>query len=100
VPASEELRRRLNGRPIRIGFPAGYDKPFFVTVPAGCVGLNCTKTGAYVELMREILDSANVVRTIVEVSNASKAASPLSCFTACVHEVSNGGANLCIGPLW
>jgi hypothetical protein len=86
---------------MRIGFPTDDDKPFLVIVPTGCVGLNnCTKTGAYVELMREILDSANVVRTIVEVSNASKAASPLSSFTACVREVSIGGADLCIGPFW
>jgi len=95
----EELRTRLGGYPLRIAFPAD-NAPFLVTEPEGCIGLNCTKTGAYVEFTKEILTEANINWTVVPISNESTAFSPISSYTACVHEVSIGGADLCVGNFW
>eukprot|EP00242_Pyramimonas_sp_CCMP2087_P017029 CAMPEP_0198225196 /NCGR_PEP_ID=MMETSP1445-20131203/100114_1 /TAXON_ID=36898 /ORGANISM="Pyramimonas sp., Strain CCMP2087" /LENGTH=237 /DNA_ID=CAMNT_0043904629 /DNA_START=64 /DNA_END=774 /DNA_ORIENTATION=- len=95
----DELQKSLDGKQMRIAFP-GDVRPYVVTEPAGCEGPNCNKTGAYVDFVLEVLHIARVNWTRVEISNASRAAFPLSSFSACVHEVSIGGAELCIGNFW
>ena len=74
--------------------------PFLATEVEGCKGVDCVRTGAYVGFIREVLEEAGLNWTFVEISSVSRAFSPRSSYTACVYEVSIGGADLCLGNFW
>ena len=56
--------------------------------------------GAMVDLAVDMFKAANVSYLVYNVSPASSVLFPLSPYTACVHSVSMGLVDMCVGALW
>lgn len=100
--ASSSLTNALRGTTIRIGFPETFERPYYFADPKGAVqnANGTTVTGAVVMLVLDVLSAAGINFTVNPVSPASKKLYPLSSFSACVHTVSMGYLDLCVGSFW
>ena len=96
----EYAARQRNGR-LRIVFPNDSgNKISLVTVPPGQGVGGTNRSGSVVAFMDELMRRGAVPWEEVAISDASRAFRPTSSFTACVHEVAIGGADMCWANVW
>lgn len=92
----------LKGRTLRASFPGNSGSGYTImTVPAGATGVGGTaRDGSIVRLFAQLMLDYGMNWVEVPVSAESKAFSPKSSFTACVHEVALNGTDICVGNFW
>lgn len=87
---------------LRVSFPGNSGSGYTITtVPAGATGVGGTnRDGSMVRFWDQLAKDYSIVWTEVPVSPESKAFSPKSSFTACVHMVALNATDLCVGNFW
>ena len=58
------------------------------------------RSGSVLKFMDELFERRNIPWEHVEISDRSHEFSPNSSFTACVHEIAIGNADMCWGNFW
>jgi hypothetical protein len=84
---------QLEGITLRVTFPG--DWLWSLTTEE-----NGDRGGVYPSVMARIFREYSVNWVVKPISNSSKAFSPNSSYTACVHDVAIGETDMCIGEFW
>ena len=103
----DELLDDIRSRgPLRISIP-GDEPPYIVTRQPGesHVAGTSMRDGSIVRFVTDILDMPRPGRAAlpwveVPISDESRAYSPSSSFTACVHDVALNNTDICVGSFW
>jgi len=94
------LQDIANRAPLRIGIPG--DEDFhLVTVRDDQEGVGGTRRdGSTVAFADSVLARYNIRWTEVPISQDSRDFSPMSSYTACVHDIALNRTDMCFGPFW
>ena len=63
-------------------------------------GVSTGRSGSVLKLMAAIFEKEGIPWEHVEISDRSNEFSPNSSYTACVHEIAIGNADMCWGDFW
>jgi hypothetical protein len=88
-----EFAKRLTGKTLRVTCPGDFLWTLW-TEPNGDRG------GMYPSLIARLFREHGVDWQLQPLSNASKAASPSSSYTACIHDIAIGETDICVGETW
>ena len=87
---------------LRISIP-GDEPPYIVTVGANATDYvqgTARRDGSVVRFVTNLLESYGIQWVEVPITQASRAFSPSSSFTACVHDVALNNTDICAGSVW
>ena len=87
--------------PLRIAIP-GNEPPYITTVKPGQAHVEGTslRDGSIPRFFAQLLDEVGLAWVEVNITAESRAYSPDSSFTACVHDVALNNTDLCWGSFW
>jgi len=87
-------------RPLRVGIP-GDEDIHLITLADGAPGVGGTgRDGSTLLFADDVFRRHNIRWQQVPITEDSRHFSPLSSYTACVHDIALNRTDLCIGPFW
>ena len=93
--------QELNNKHLRVSFPGASGSGYTIVATPDGQGIGgSNRDGSVVRFFAAIAQEYNISWSVVPVSEESKAFSPSSSFTACVHELALNATDICVGNFW